>query len=173
VLDKDIMLKAISVLDEASAGARTPSDTLTLPFERRQKSRLVAHLDSGRQVTLVLPRGHVLRDGSLLGADDGSVIRVRSANEELSVVASGDAAELLRAAYHLGNRHVALQIGPGRLAYLHDHVLDDMLRGLGLAPTLAREPFEPEAGAYGRSGSFSHGHDDHHHGHDDHHGHDH
>lgn len=164
------MLKAISVLDEVSAGTRTPSDTLTLPFERRQRSRLVAHLDSGRQITLMLPRGHVLRDGSLLEADDRSVIRVRSADEVLSVVVSEDAAALLRAAYHLGNRHVALQIGPGRLVYLHDHVLDDMLRGLGLDPTLARGPFEPEAGAYGRSEGHAHGHHDHH---DDHHQHDH
>jgi urease accessory protein len=163
------MLKAISILDEAAA--RAPSGTLTLPFERRQKSRLVAHLDSGQPITLLLPRGHVLRDGSLLEANDGSVIRVRSADEELSVVVSGNAAELLRAAYHLGNRHVALQIGPGRLAYLHDHVLDDMLRGLGLEPSVAREPFEPESGAYGRHGGHAHGHGDHH-GHD-HHGHDH
>jgi urease accessory protein len=166
------MLKAIRVLDETAAGAAPrPSDVLTLPFEQRQKSRLVAHLDSGRQLTLLLPRGHVLRDGSLLATDDGGVIRVRSAEEELSVVVSGDAAELLRAAYHLGNRHVALQIRPGRLAYLHDHVLDDMLRGLGLRPSVAREPFEPESGAYGRSGGHSHGHDGHHHDHDDHHHH--
>jgi urease accessory protein len=169
------MLKAISVL-EASAEARPPSGTLTLPFERRQKSRLVAHLDGGEPITLALPRGHVLRNGSLLEANDGRVIRIRSADEELSVVVSGNAAELLRAAYHLGNRHVALQIGPGRLAYLHDHVLDDMLRGLGLEPAVALEPFEPESGAYGRSGSHGHhGHGGHHgehdhHGHDDHHG---
>jgi urease accessory protein len=163
------MLKAIQVLGEAAGAAPPPSDKLTLPFELRQKSRLVASLDSGRQIALILPRGHILRDGSLLAASDGSTIQVCSADEELSVVTSGDAAELLRAAYHLGNRHVALQIGPGHLAYLHDHVLDDMLRGLGLSPSVARRPFEPEAGAYGRSGGHSHGahgHHDHHDGHD-------
>lgn len=151
-------LKATSVLSEASRAARPPSEVLTLPFELRQKSRLVATLDSGRQLTLSLPRGNVLRDGSLLEADDGSVIRVRSAEEELSAVVSDDAALLLRAAYHLGNRHVPLQIGRGRLAYLHDHVLDDMLRGLGLAPVVTRAPFEPESGAYGPPGGHSHGH---------------
>jgi urease accessory protein len=164
------MLKANSVLSE-SAGAPPAADVLTLPFELRQKSRLVASLDSGRQIALALPRGNVLRDGSLLEANDGTLVRVRSADEELSVVESGDPALLLRAAYHLGNRHVALQIGPGRLAYLHDHVLDDMLRGLGLAPSVMRGPFEPESGAYGRSGGHSHGH---HGGHDHHHeGHEH
>jgi urease accessory protein len=163
------MLKAIHVLGESASGAPPPSDVLTLPFELRQKSRLLAALDSGRQIALMLPRGHILRDGSRLEASDGSTILVRSADEELSLVASGEPAELLRAAYHLGNRHVALQIGPGYLAYLHDHVLDDMLRGLGLSPSLARQPFEPEAGAYGRSGGHSHGahgHHDHHHDHD-------
>jgi len=162
------MLKALSVLLEPPAEV-SPSDVLTLPFELRQKSRLVASLDSGRSIALQLPRGHVLRDGALLQADDGSLIRVRSAGEALSVVESEDAAQLLRAAYHLGNRHVALQIGPGRLAYLHDHVLDDMLRGLGLRPSLVQEPFEPESGAYGRSGGHSHAHDahgHHHHSHD-------
>jgi urease accessory protein len=134
------------------------ADTLTLPFELRQKSRLVALSGSGRQIALMLPRGHVLRNGALLRASEGSVIEVRSADEELSVVKSDDPGLLARAAYHLGNRHVALQIEAGTLSYLHDHVLDDMLRGLGLEPSFAERPFEPEAGAYGRHG--------HHHGHE-------
>jgi urease accessory protein len=149
------MLKAAEIIAELPLGSAI-ADSLTLPFEQRQKSRLVAALDSGRQIALQLPRGHVLRHGSLLRASDGSVVVVRSAAEELSVVRSDDPTELLRAAYHLGNRHVALQIGPGTLSYLHDHVLDDMLRGLGLEPGFAEQPFEPESGAYGRHGAHHH-----------------
>jgi urease accessory protein len=156
------MLKAVEIVTELAAGSSVV-DTLTLPFELRQKSRLVAHLESGQQIALQLPRGHVLRHGSLLRTSDGGIIRVRSADEELSVVKSADPTELLRAAYHLGNRHVPLQIEPGALAYLHDHVLDDMLRGLGLEPSFVERPFEPESGAYGRAGG--HHHDDHDHQH--------
>jgi urease accessory protein len=153
------MLKAAEIIPDLPAGAAV-ADTLTLPFELRQKSRLVCSLQSGRQIALQLPRGHVLRHGSLLRASDGSVVQVRSADEELSVVKSDDPSELLRAAYHLGNRHVALQIGPGTLSYLHDHVLDDMLRGMGLEPGFAEQPFEPESGAYGRHTEHQHGHHD-------------
>jgi urease accessory protein len=159
------MLKAAEIITELPMGARV-EDTLTLPFELRQKSRLLATLDSGRQIALALPRGHVLRNGALLLASDGAAIEIRSAKEELSVVDSPDPSALIRVAYHLGNRHVALQIEPRGLAYLHDHVLDDMVRGLGLAPRVEERPFEPESGAYGRSGSHSHApHDahDHHH----------
>lgn len=131
-------------------------DTLTLPFELRQKSRLVATLASGRQILLQLPRGHVLRHGALLMTSEGSVVQVRSAVEVLSVVSSDSSEALARAAYHLGNRHVALQIGDGRLAYLHDHVLDGMLQRLGFSPLLVEEPFEPEQGAYGHAAVHHH-----------------
>lgn len=161
----DEMLKSSEIVTDLPTGARV-ADTLTLPFELRQKSRLLATLDSGRDIALALPRGHVLRNGSLLLASDGAVIEVRAANEQLSVVDSRDPSELLRAAYHLGNRHVALQIEPQGLAYLHDHVLDDMVRGLGLTPRVEDRPFEPESGAYGRSGAHTHAqHDAHGHQH--------
>jgi urease accessory protein len=155
------MLKAVQILAELPAGVAV-ADRLTLPFELRQKSRLVAKLDSGRQIALSLPRGHILRHGALLQTEQGAVVEVCSAAEELSVVGSADAGLLLRAAYHLGNRHVPLQIQPGRLSYQHDHVLDDMLRGLGLEPSFAEASFEPEAGAYGRAAAH------HHHDHDEH-----
>lgn len=149
------MLKAELVLTTAPR----VDDTLTLPFELRQKSRLVAKLESGRDILLHLPRGNVLRGGALLGASDGLVIIVRAAAEALSVVGSDDALLLLRAAYHLGNRHVALQLEPGELRYLHDHVLDDLVRGLGLEPRTLHAPFEPEPGAYGHGAVHSHAHE--------------
>jgi urease accessory protein len=143
------MLKAEQILTEAVR----VDDTLTLPFQLRQKSRLVATLESGRDILLQLPRGGILRDGALLGTSDGSVVQIRSAPETLSVVTSGDPLALARAAYHLGNRHVPLQLDHGGLRYQHDHVLDDMLCGLGLSPRVEDAPFEPESGAYLRHGT--------------------
>lgn len=127
-----------------------PADAdLVLPFQLRTKSRLRTALPSGEEVGLILERGTILRDGDLLLADDGRVVRVVAASETVSTVSAEDPLMLLRAAYHLGNRHVALQIGTGWLRYQHDHVLDDMVRGLGLKARVEQAPFEPEAGAYG------------------------
>ena len=134
--------------------------TLTLTYEQRVKSRLRAVLDDGREAGIFLDRGVVLRHGDCLSADDGTVVQVRAARERVSAVAAADPLLLGKACYHLGNRHVALQIEPGRLCYLHDHVLDALVGGLGLTVTLEDAPFEPEPGAYGGS---PHGH--HHAGH--------
>lgn len=136
-------------------------DVLTLPFELRAKSRLRARLDGGREVALLLPRGRVLRGGERLRAEDGSIILVRAAVERVSTAIAGDATTLTRGAYHLGNRHVPVQVGDGWLRYAHDHVLDDMVRGQGLEVRVEDAPFEPEAGAYGGHGGghgHSHGH---------------
>ncbi len=121
---------------------------LILSFDQRQKSRQRARLESGEEVGLNLPHGTVLRGGDRLRADDGRVIEVLAAAEPVSTAASVDPIELARAAYHLGNRHVAVQIGAGWLRYLRDHVLDGMVRALGLTLTQEIIPFEPEAGAY-------------------------
>lgn len=130
---------------------------LTLPFDQRRKSRLRATLDDGTEVGLFLPRGTVLRHGDCLRAVDGQVIEVRAAPETVSTVIAAEPLPLIRAAYHLGNRHVPLQIEAGRLRYRHDHVLDEMVDLLGLAVTVERAPFEPEAGAYG--GGHHHHHE--------------
>lgn len=131
---------------------REPVDaqtTLTLPFEQRQKSRLRIRLDNGQDAGLFLPRGTVLRHGDRLRATSGLVVEVRAAPEAVSTARADDALLLARAAYHLGNRHVVLQLGPGWLRYPHDHVLDNMARELGLTVNREQAPFEPEAGAYG------------------------
>lgn len=136
-----------------------PVTALTLPLEQRVKARLRVVLDDGREAGLFLDRGPILRDGDLLRAEDDSVIMVRAAPEPVSVVKTDDAHLLARACYHLGNRHAPLQIQPGEIRYQRDHVLDDMLRGLGLMPEFAELPFEPEPGAYGEHGSgHAHGH---------------
>jgi urease accessory protein len=99
---------------------------LTLPFELRQKSRLRARLDNGEEVALILPRGRVLRGGDRVTAADGREVEIAAAPERLLHIES---AELARVAYHLGNRHVPLQVGPDFLRIAEDHVLEEMVRG--------------------------------------------
>jgi urease accessory protein len=127
----------------------TPTGRLVLPFEARCKSRLRTRLESGEELGLFLQRGTVLRGGDLLLGRDGRVVEVVAAPEALTEARHGDALLLARAAYHLGNRHVAVQIGPGWLRCPADPVLRDMLLGLGLDAAEITAPFEPEAGAYG------------------------
>src|ERR1700689_203655 len=122
---------------------RAPDVRLVLPFEVRSRSRFRAQLSGGEQVGVILPRGQILRDGDQLLAPDGRVIEIAAAPETVSIVRTADLRWLARAAYHLGNRHVALQIGDGWLRYSHDHVLDDMLQGLGLQVQVEQAPFEP------------------------------
>jgi urease accessory protein UreE len=104
----------------------------------------------------MLERGTLLRGGDCLLASDGRMIEVIAAPETVSVVTADDPWGLARAAYHLGNRHISVQVGQGWLRYLHDHVLDDMVRGLGFTVTTDEMPFEPEAGVFTcRRGSAS------------------
>jgi urease accessory protein len=138
------MIEVHEVLREALPA----SEQLILPFELRQKSRLRATSVAGTEFALLLPRGTVLRDGDCLRAVNGLIIAVRAAAEPVSTARSDDAAHFARVCYHLGNRHVPLQVGAGRLRYLADHVLDKMVAELGLAVVHEQAPFEPEAGAY-------------------------
>jgi urease accessory protein len=136
------MLEVSEVVSVGPASVR-----LELPYERRSHSRLRADLDDGRRIGIVLPHGTVLRDGALLRAADGTVIEVRAAPEEVSTIRA-EPGLLARLAYHLGNRHIALEVGSDYLRYLRDPVLDDLARrhGVEVSPELA--PFEPEPGAY-------------------------
>lgn len=147
----------LRIVERTGQGAATV--TLTLPLEQRIKARLRVTLDDGRDAGLFLDRGPILRGGDLLVAEDGSVVQVLAAPEPVSVVRAADGLLLARACYHLGNRHTPLQILAGEVRYQHDHVLDEMLRGLGLSPAFAELPFEPEPGAYAEHGSdHAHGH---------------
>lgn len=139
----------------ASAATRDALPLLVLPFEQRQKARQRVRLVSGAEIGIHLPRGTVLRGGDLLRCENGGMVRVVAAREPVSTVWSRDLRQLAQVAYHLGNRHVALEIGAGWVRYLEDYVLDDMVRQLGLTVIHEREPFEPEAGAYG---AHSHAH---------------
>ena len=169
-----------------SAYALQVKGTLRLPFEQRQKSRLHAKLVSGEEVALMLPRGEILRGGDLVTASDGRIIEVVAEVEKLAHVACEGPQALARCAYHLGNRHVPVEVGDGYLRIAIDRVLEEMLKGLGAKVSHIEAAFEPEAGAYGgghQHAEMGHGgkiHEfgephDHEHGHDhDHdHGHDH
>jgi urease accessory protein len=167
---------------------------IELDWDVRQKSRFDATDSSGRSIGVFLARGTVVRGGDVLVAEDGSLISVRAAPQAVLVVRHctehGSPFDLVRAAYHLGNRHVQLQLAPDHLKLEPDHVLAQMLRQMHLIVTEASEAFEPEGGAYAAQ-SHDHGHDhahgdghahagtpkhdghDHSHGHDHAHGHDH
>jgi urease accessory protein len=146
---------------------------LVLPFDQRQKARQRAQLASGDEIGIHLQRGTVLRGGDRLRSEDGTVLEIVAAREPVSTVWSRDLRQLAQVAYHLGNRHVALEIGTGWVRYLEDHVLDGMVHQMGLTVLHDHEPFEPEAGAYGNhSHGHSHDHGDdhshHQHSHDEH-----
>ena len=137
------------VVIESRLSHAEPHDAeLVLPFELRQKSRLRARLATGEEAGLFLEHGGILRGGDLLRANDGRVVLVVAADEALMQATCSSAYALVRAAYHLGNRHVAVEIGDTSLRFAADEVLANMLRGLGAEVANVCAPFEPEAGAY-------------------------
>lgn len=155
----------IEITQRADAGVATTT-TVTLPIDKRVKSRLRVTLDDGREAGIFLLRGESLQHGDKLLSVDGEAIEVKAAAEKLSVVRCNNQHLFARACYHLGNRHVPVQITLetsnteviGCVSYLHDHVLDDMLRGLGLTVVSDSAPFNPEPGAYGGGHKHDHGH---------------
>ena len=134
-----------------------------LDWDVRQKSRFETTDSTGRTLGVFLPRGSVVRGGDVLVGDDGSLVRVLAAPQPVLVVRHcgehGTPFDLLRAAYHLGNRHVPLQLAPDHLKLEPDHVLADLLRQMHLIVSEANEAFEPEGGAYAAGGHDpAHGH---------------
>ena len=143
--------------------------TVTLDWDTRQKSRFDAADSSGRALGVFLPRGTVVRGGDVLVAEDGSLIVVLAAPQKvLRIVASNPSAaafDLMRAAYHLGNRHIPIELHAEHLKIEPDHVLADLMQSMGMQVQEVQEAFEPEGGAYGDSAllSHDHGHGPHHH----------
>jgi urease accessory protein len=142
--------------------------SVVLDWDVRQKSRFEATDSMERQIGVFLPRGTVVRGGDVLVAEDGSLIRVLAAPQQVLVITHcsehGTAFDLLRAAYHLGNRHVPIELKPNHLKIEPDHVLAEMLRAMHLTVTEQFTAFEPEGGAYGPQAAHDGGHD-HAHGH--------
>ena len=140
--------------------------TIELDWDVRQKSRFAATDSQGRELAVFLPRGQAVRGGDVLVAEDGSLVRVIAAPQPVLRITAcaqhGTPFDLTRAAYHLGNRHVPIELQPDHLKIEPDHVLADMLRAMHLTVTQESLPFEPEGGAYAAAG---HHHHDHHHAH--------
>ena len=160
----ELMLQAY---EHETAFDGTWQDEVHLLFAEREKSRYRTTTRDGRELGWFLPRGNILGDGDVLVCENSEIIMIRAASESLTEATSDDPLLLLRAAYHLGNRHVSLQILPGALRFPRDHVLEHMLEGLGLEVCAIDDAFHPESGAY----AVVHSHD-HAHGHDPDHDHD-
>jgi len=139
----------------SAAAART---TVTLAYHDRHRRRIRLVADDGLEFLLDLPEATVLRSGDGLRLDDGSWIAVRAADEDVCDISCGSASELARIAWHLGNRHLPVQVIAGGLRIRDDHVIIEMLRGLGATVTRLRAPFDAEPGAYARTGGH-HGHE--------------
>ena len=149
------------------------ASTITLDWDVRQKSRFDTTDSAGRALGIFLPRGTVVRGGDVLVAEDGSLVRVEAAPQDVLRITActehGSPFDLTRAAYHLGNRHVPIELQPDHLKIEPDHVLADMLRAMHMTVVAVSEPFEPESGAYGDHGGHAHGaHSEHGHGQHDH-----
>ncbi len=155
------MIRALKIGGEGAALA----GVLTLPHADRIRRRIALTCDNGFQFLLDLPDVTELRDGDLLALEDGRAVRVAAAVEPLMQAVARDPLHLAQAAWHVGNRHTPAEIRADRLILRRDHVLADMLRGLGCEVSDVLAPFNPLSGAYGRGRTqgHSHGHDHHHH----------
>ena len=151
-----------------AAAMRKRASTIELDWDLRQKSRFEAPDSAGRSIGVFLPRGTVLRGGDVLVAEDGSLVQVWAAPQQVLRITHctnhGTPFDLVRAAYHLGNRHVPIELKPDFLQIEPDHVLADMLRAMHLIVNAVDAPFEPENGAYATGGHGTHAH----HGHEVH-----
>jgi len=123
-------------------------ETVELSFDTRQKSRFRATLSNGTDIGADLPRTGILRSGSYISTESGNILKVEAKPEKLMKVSAQQEFDLLKAAYHLGNRHVPLMLTPTALYFEPDHVLAEMVVGLGLNVAEVDHPFEPESGAY-------------------------
>ena len=175
------MLKASKLIPLGSGLAPAllkRATTVELDWDVRQKSRFDATDSAGRTLGIFLPRGTAVRGGDVLVAEDGSLVRVIAAPQAVLKIthcsSHGTPYDLIRAAYHLGNRHVPIELKPDHLKIEPDHVLAEMLRAMHLIVHSVDEAFEPESGAYASGGHAHGGHGQSHghsHGHDHDHGH--
>lgn len=149
-------MRALTVLPQGGWD-EAPADQVTLDYDGRWRRRMALIGDDGLAFTLDLAEATELRDGDGLRLEDGRVIRVRAADEPVADIACDGPRALARIAWHLGNRHLPVQITDAGLRIRRDHVIEDMLRGLGADVAVGSGPFDPEGGAYGRG--RTHGHD--------------
>jgi urease accessory protein len=174
------MIRA-NFISTRGAWQASPADTIVLDYEGRHRRRVTMTGTRGVEFLLDLPEAVALRGGDALILEDGRLIEIIAAPEELAEVRCADPRQLARVAYHIGNRHVQAEILANRIRIRRDHVLEDMVRGLGAKVAHIEAPFEPDTGAYEEAAAHSHDHSGHshkghshkHHGHDHGHAHDH
>jgi urease accessory protein len=142
------MRRAIGVHRRGAWPEEAALDTITLAYVDRHRRRIRLVADSGEAYLLDLPRAHHLVDGDGLELDCGGYLSVRAAPEPVSEIEAADPADLLRIAWHLGNRHLPLQVAGARVRIRADHVIAEMVAGLGGRITRLEAPFDPETGAY-------------------------
>ena len=165
------MLRATSVVRCADLGGRITIDTVTLDREARYRRRIAMESDRGHKFLLDLPEATYLEHGDALELSNGALVKVQAAPEDLLEIHAHDPLALARIAWHIGNRHTPAEISEHAIYIKPDHVLAEMVEGLGAHVHQVRRPFEPEGGAYGSKGPLQKGH--HHGGHDHAHDHDH
>ncbi len=163
------MLRATAIVRRLAVKADKVVDTVVLDHEGRHRRRIALTGEAGTEVLLDLEKPASLQDGDALKLEDGRLVRVKAADQDLVEVRAENPLRLLRVAWHIGNRHTPAEITADAIYIEDDHVLVEMVRGQGCSVTPVRRPFQPERGAYDQGGHGHHGHD---HGHD-HHDHDH
>jgi len=144
------MRRASEVRKAGTWNAATAIDAVVLDADERHRRRITLAGERGTVFLLDLPQARALRDGDGLVLEDGAIVRVAGKPEPLTEIAAASPSELARLAWHIGNRHTDLQVAGGRLRIRRDHVLEEMLRGLGARLTPVEAPFDPEPGAYHR-----------------------
>lgn len=171
------MQRASRFVRRAEIGAQTPAETVTLDRAARYRRRIAMTTDGGEPFLLDLPEATHLGHGDALELDDGRLVAVRAATEPLASIRACDAVSLARIAWHIGNRHLPAEITPTTIYIQRDHVIEEMVRGLGGDVQHVMRSFDPEGGAYGGKGALDRGSHHHHgghgqeQGHDSHHGH--
>lgn len=143
----------------ASDAESPPTDAVLLDYDNRHRRRIALTTERGSEFLLDLPEVPSLKDGDRLTLEDGQLIEVRAAPERLLEITCTDAQHLARVSWHLGNRHLAADIQRQRLLIRYDHVIADMVRGLGASATEVNAPFNPEGGAYGHARDQGHRHE--------------
>lgn len=171
------MLRATQTVRKPAVKVEKVIDNVSLDHEGRHRRRVTLKGEKGTEFLLDLDKAVVLNDGDALKLEDGRLITVKAAPQKLVEIRTENPARLMKAAWHIGNRHTPAEVTADAIYIEDDHVLVEMLRGLGCAVTAVERPFQPERGAYDQGGHHGHHHDHAHHGHahdhDHAHGHDH
>ncbi|OWJ64847.1 urease accessory protein UreE [Inquilinus limosus] len=152
------MKRFTAVVPAGSFAPTSASDRVVLDYDSRHRRRIVLYGEAGTVVLLDLSEAAHLRDGDALKSEDESLVLVAAAPERLVEIRAGSQAELIRIAWHLGNRHLPTQLLPDALRIRADHVIEEMVRGLGGTVNAIEAPFDPEGGAYGHGAVHGHSH---------------